>query len=436
MYHFIGIKGSGMSSLAHILLDLGYEVSGSDIEKFIFTQVGLENRGVIISSFSKNNIKDNQTVIVGNSFDVAHEEVLAAKNNPSVKVYRYTEYLAKLLSDYNGISVTGTHGKTTTTGMIAHVLEPLKRGFLIGDGTGKIEKDAKYFVAESCEYQDNFLNYYPNFAVVLNMEIDHVDYFKSEEQYYKSFQKFINQVKIGVALNGDEDEIRKLNTINKVLYFGLNSNNDVYATSIIEKEDKTIFDVIYQDRLIGTFEIQLVGKHFVYDALGCISVLLMMGISPELIRERLVSFKGTKRRFNVERNNDFVYVDDYAHHPSEIKATLNAARSAYPGFKLVAIFKPDRPSRITYFKEGFKEALTIADKAYISDFPEKTVFEEDDLCGKAFAEYCNVEFLEKEDQDSAVKVSKNQEAVYVFLSSKDIYKFKDKVKEIHSNEIK
>lgn len=434
MFHFIGIKGSGMASLAHILLDLGYQVSGSDIDKFIFTQVGLENRGVKMLSFSKENIKDNQIVVVGNSFNQDHEEVMQALKNTTVQVYRYTEYLSKLLSDYNGISVTGTHGKTTTTGMIAHVLKPLRMGFLIGDGTGKIEKDAQYFVAESCEYQDNFLNYYPNYAVVLNMEIDHVDYFKSEKQYYDSFQKFINQVKIGVALNGDEEEIRKLNTSNYSVYFGLNQSNDVYASNIIEKEDKTIFDVIYQNQLIGTFEIQLVGKHFLYDALGCISVLLMMKIDSALIQERLASFQGTKRRFNVEKIGNFVYVDDYAHHPSEIKATLNAARSAYPNSKIVAVFKPDRPSRITYFKDGFKESLALADCAYVCDFPDNTVFEKEDIQGQAFADYCNATFINSENEFNAVEVSKNQEAVYIFLSSKDIYKFKDKVKEVHQNE--
>lgn len=431
MYHFIGIKGSGMASLAHILLDLGNEVSGSDIEKFIFTQVGLENRGVKITPFSKNNIKDHSIAIVGNSFDETHEEVQAALQNKTVTVYRYTQYLAKLLSDYEGISVTGTHGKTTTTGMVSHVLEPLKRGFLIGDGTGMIEKDAKFFVAESCEYQDNFLNYHPNYAIVLNMEIDHVDYFKSVEQYNDSFQRFINQVKIGVALNGDEDAIRDLSTSNKKLYFGFREDNDVIAYNLSENETNTLFDVNYLGQDLGTFEIELVGKHFVYDALGCISVLLLANIDVELIRAQLKTFKGTKRRFNVEKEGNYVYIDDYAHHPTEIKMTLHAARVAYPNHKQIAIFKPDRPSRITYFKEGFKEALALADVSYVADFPNNVEFEKEDLNGNEFATYCNATFIPAEDEANAEMVAANGEAVYIFLSSKDIYKFKDIIKGVH-----
>lgn len=434
MHHFIGIKGSGMSSLAHIVLDMGEEVSGSDVDFFIFTQAALENRNVKIYPFQKENIKDNMTVIVGNSFNDSHVEVKAALENETVTVYRYKDFLAKLLEDYNSISVVGTHGKTTTTGLLSHILEPLKRGFLIGDGTGKMMKDATYFVAECCEFQDRFLSYYPNYAVVLNMELDHIDYFQTQERYVESFQKFVLQVKKGIALNGDEAAIRNLNVNVDKLYFGFNHDNDVYATNIIENETNTIFDVYYQNNYYATMEIQLVGKHMLYDALGCITTLILMNIDSSLIVERIKTFAGTKRRFSVEKQGEYVYIDDYAHHPTAIAATIQAVRKSYPNKKVVAVFKPDRPSRITHFLDEFKTALSQADAIVITAYPKAVVCEKGEINAAQLALYCDGYYAEFEDEVDAKNVAKNGEAVYLFMSTKDVYKFKDVIKLVQSRE--
>ncbi|MDL2276092.1 Mur ligase domain-containing protein, partial [Breznakia sp. OttesenSCG-928-G09] len=177
MYYFIGIKGSGMASLASILKDCGEDVSGSDIEKYIFTQAKLEEHKIPFFTFSEDNIKDNMTVIIGSSFNDDHIEVKAAKANPTVKTYMYAEFLAKLVEQYHSICVSGTHGKTTTTGMLAHVFSHINpTGYLIGDGTGVMPKEAQTFVLEACEYQRRFLAYHPDYAIILNIELDHVDY--------------------------------------------------------------------------------------------------------------------------------------------------------------------------------------------------------------------------------------------------------------------
>lgn len=431
MFHFIGIKGSGMASLAHIVLDLGYEVSGSDVDFYIFTQSALENRNVKIYSFSKNNIQDNMTVIIGNSFNEQHEEVQAALNNPTVKTFTYQSFLAKLLNDYQSISVVGTHGKTTTTGMLTHILEPLKRGFLIGDGTGGIIKDASYFVAECCEFEDRFLAYTPDYAVILNIELDHVDYFKTLERYCQSFQKFANQVKKVVALNGDDQNIRNLNIENKKIYFGLHEDNDVLAKNIVENETTTQFDVYYKNEYYDTYIIPLVGRHMLYDALGCITILIAMQIDKNLIRERIATFKGTKRRFSVEKYKEYVYIDDYAHHPTAITATIDAIRRSYPNKKVVAVYKPDRPTRVTHFLQAFKNALDLADYAVVTAYPKAVTFAENEIDGKQLAQYCNAFYAENEDEADGKIVAEYGEAVYVFMSTKDVYKFKDVIKKIH-----
>lgn len=429
MYHLIGIKGSGMASLAHILLDLGEEVTGSDIDNFIFTEKALKERGVEIKSFNENNIQDNTQVIIGNSFFDSHPEVAKALANPTVKTYRYREYLAKLLTDYIGISVVGTHGKTTTTGMLAHILEPIGRGYLIGDGTGAITQANTYFVAESCEYQDNFLLYHPDYAVVLNMELDHVDYFKSEEQYFNSFQQFVNNVKKGIAILGDDKNMRKLATKIPTLYFGFNEKNDVVAKNIQEFEFYTEFDVYYHNELYVHVHLPLVGKHMLYDALGAITTLILLDIDKKIIETQIQSFAGTKRRFNVEKDKlGNVYIDDYAHHPTAVVATIAAARKSYPNKKIVAVFKPDRPSRIEFFKEEFKTSLQTADAAYIVNYNDGTVIAEHESTGKEFADFCKTNYVPNETIETAKILAKEGEAVYVFMSSKDIYKFKDLLK--------
>lgn len=204
MYYFIGIKGSGMASLARILYDLGYEVAGSDIDKYIFLEDGLRERHIPIYSFNKDNIKDGMDVIVGNAFDRSNEEVAAAEDNPNVTIHHYYDFLAKLMDDHISIGIAGTHGKTSTTGMAYHLFKDYdKTNVLIGDGTGYATKGAKYFIAECCEYKDHFLWYHPDYSYINNIEMDHVDYFKSMEQYEQSFEKYANQAKKAIVIWGE-----------------------------------------------------------------------------------------------------------------------------------------------------------------------------------------------------------------------------------------
>ena len=186
-FHFIGIKGTGMAALACILHDEHKEVRGSDIEKYIFTQDGLEERGIEILPFDPKNIQDNDTVIIGLSFNETHPEVKAAMDNPTVKTYYYNEYLGHLLNSYQSICVAGTHGKSTTTGILASVLKNYKpTAYLIGDGHGYMPENANYFILESCEFQRHFLAYHPEYAIVTNIELDHIDYYKDMNDWNAS----------------------------------------------------------------------------------------------------------------------------------------------------------------------------------------------------------------------------------------------------------
>lgn len=429
-YHFIGIKGSGMASLATIVADRGDEVSGSDIAKYIFTQKPLEERGIVIREFAKENICENSVVIIGNAFDESNPEVKQAMSMPSVTTYWYHEFLGQLIEEYTSVSVAGTHGKTTTTGMVSHMMSLVApTGYLIGDGTGEMPQDSKYFIVESCEYKRHFLAYRPNYAILTNIELDHVDYYKDLADYCDAFEAFANQVKKGIVMFGDDANVRSLKVTTKHLYYGLEEDNDVRAINVIQNENGMSFDVIYQNTVFGSFKLPFVGKPLLWNSLGVIALGIMEGLSAQILQEGLSSFPGVKRRFTIEENHGNVYIDDYAHHPTAVQYMIEAARTKYPNRKIIALFKPDRYSRIYYFMDRFAQALNLADEVFLCHFPENAAKEEGiDITIQDLADKIEKAVVIEEDEAAARMLAKRGPAVYLFMSSKDIYKLKNIVK--------
>ncbi len=429
MYYFIGIKGSGMASLATILYDLGYEVKGSDISKYIFIEDELRNRNIEILDFDANNIKDGYHVIIGNAFGEDHEEVLAARNNPTVTCMRYFDFLGEFMEHFVSIAVAGTHGKTTTTGMAYHLFKEYdKTSVLIGDGTGHAVKEAKYFIAESCEYQDHFLHYYPKYAIINNIELDHVDYFKTLEAYKASFEKFANQVKDTVIIWGDDPYLPKLNIQKPKLMFGLGEHNDVQAVNVLENMQGMSFDVYIHRELFGHFNLPFYGKHMLLDVLGVLTLGYLEGMDADYMQKRLATFKGVKRRYTIKEHDDCIYVDDYAHHPTAVKYVIEATRVRYPHKQVIALFKPDRFSRIKQFAKEFADSLNLADEVYLCHFPENAAKEPGiDIDITEIGQYIPRAKIIKEDMEAAKQLAKYHNAVYLFMSSKDIYKLEEKV---------
>lgn len=437
MYYFIGIKGSGMAPLATILYELGNEVCGSDIDKYIFTEDELRKRDIPIYSFDASNIKDGYTVIIGNAFQDDHEEVRAALNNPNVTCYRYFEFLGDFMEKFVSISIAGTHGKTTTTGMAYHVFKDFdKTSVLIGDGTGHAIKDSKYFIAESCEFQDHFLYYYPKYALINNIELDHVDYFGNLERYIESFEKFANQVKDTVVVWGDDPNIKKIHFTKRVMRFGVGNDNDVKAVNVMENDKGLSFDVYIHDELFGHFSLPYFGMHMLYNALAVITLGYLENMDQEYLLKRLQSFEGTKRRYTVSEIGNNIYVDDYAHHPTAIKYVIEATRVRYPGKKIVAIFKPDRFSRGARFANDFAKALDLADYPYFCPFPENAAHEDGiDIDIFDIAKLLPRSKVIQEDENGAKELAAYDGVVFLFMSSKDIYKLEEKVINIKKNTI-
>lgn len=431
MYYFIGIKGAGMAALACILHDLGNEVAGSDLTKHFFTEEELVKRDIKMYDFNEIDIPDNATVVVGNAFLEDFDEVVKARNNPTLKIYRYHEFLGVFMKDYKAFGVAGSHGKTTTTGMLSSMLghnEPT--GFLIGDGTGYISKDSENFVVEADEFRCHFLEYYPEYAIITNIEIDHVDYFKSEDDYNQAYINFINNVSKNVVMFGDDENVRKLNIHNeKCLWYGLNNDNDIIAKNIIEESDYMEFDVYIFNELYGRFHLPFVGRHMLWNSLGVIGIGYLVGLSKDAVEAGLSSFKGTKRRFTIEYYKDSIYVDDYAHHPTEVKVTIEAAKKRFKDKKIVAIFKPHRASRVKYFVEEFADALKLADKVYLCDFTSIDDKQDGtDIDITYLQERIEGSIVLEEDESGASILAKEAPCVYLFMSSKDIYGLAEYVK--------
>lgn len=432
MYYFIGIKGSGMASLAIMLKDLGNEVIGSDLKKHFFTEDLLVEKGIEILEFNKDNIKDNYTVIIGNAFLEDFEEVIAARNNKTCKCYRYHEFLGELMKNYKSVSIAGSHGKTTTTTMTKTVLSKFfNTGYLIGDGQGYLNKDSEYLCVESDEFRNHFLSYYPDYAIITNIEIDHVDFFKSEEDYFNAYQNFVRNVKGVTFYYGGDKWCQKLTFDGKENYsFGFDKACDYHIENLIEEKNGSKFDVYFKDELKAYFNLPLIGRHLLIDALGVISMTLYMGLDSKLINEALSDYHGPKRRYVIEEYKEAIFIDDYAHHPTEVKVTIEATRLRYPDRKVIAIFKPHRASRVLHFADDFKKALEIADKIYLLDFTSIDDKQDGtDIDITYLANKIPGSIILEENKNGARMLAEDKDAVFVFMSSKDIYNIANWTKE-------
>lgn len=433
MVHFIGIKGSGMASLACILNDMGEEVKGSDIEKYIFTQKPLEERNIKITSFDESNINENETIIIGNAFDETNVEVKKAKSLKNAEVYYYHEYLGKLVEKYTSVSIAGTHGKTTTTSMMAHLLMAVQpTGFLIGDGSGDMEKNAHYFVLESCEYQRHFMAYHPDYAIITSVDLDHIDYYRDLDDYKSAFIDFGKQVKKQLIVFGDDQNIQSMDFQRPVLTYGMGENCDVRAINFSEDENGMTFDVMIHHKLYGHFDLPYVGIHLCWNTLAVIALAYCEHIAADVVQWQMSTFEGAKRRFVIENKGTQTYIDDYAHHPTAIALTIEAARIKFPDKKLVAIFKPDRYSRIYAFMDEFARSLQKADEVILCPFPENAKKEEGiDIDIYDLAKLIPGCRVMNETEENARILSQEENVTYLFMSSKDIYKWKDLVKSFH-----
>ncbi len=367
IYHFVGIKGSGMSALALILHDKGFKVQGSDVSTYFFTQKNLEDAHISMYEFDEQNIQPNMEIIAGNAFGDSHVELVAAKEM-GLPVYRYHDFIGKFITDFTSIAVTGSHGKTSTTGLLAHVLSGIEStSYLIGDGTGNGLPNSTYFALEACEYKRHFLAYHPDYAIITNIDFDHPDYFTSVSDVFDAFQEFGNQVHKTILACGDDPYLQGIEVAAPILFYGFQEGNNIQAKNMVRTTKGSSFDVYIDAVFFDRFEIPTFGNHNILNALSVIGFCHLEGLDMEKVKTRFASFQGVKRRFSEKKVKDMVIIDDYAHHPVEIKATLDAAHQKYPDKKIIAVFQPHTFTRTVALLSEFGEALNFADTVYLCD---------------------------------------------------------------------
>ena len=431
-YHFTGIKGSGMSSLAQILFDSGEYVQGSDVDTYYFTEQPLRDRGIEIFTFDENNIQPGLTIIAGNAFPDEHPELVRAREL-GLEIIRYHKFLGDYINRYTSIAITGAHGKTSTTGLMSHVIGGyMPTSFLIGDGTGSGNADASYFVMEACEYRRHFLAYHPDYAVMTNIDFDHPDYFTDIDDVYSAFQSLALQVNKAIIACGDDEQLQKIQANVPVVYYGFGQENDFAARNIVKTTEGTEFEVYVRNEFYSKFFIPLFGDHTVLNALAVISLCHYEEIPATLIQERLSTYGGVKRRFTETKIDDVILVDDYAHHPTEIAATLQSARQKYPDREVVAIFQPHTFTRTKAFLQDFANSLSAADTTYLCDIFGSAREKQGELTIQDLStliEGCEVLKLETIDH-----LKKHENAVFLFMGAGDIHKYQEAFEKLLNND--
>ena len=425
MYYFIGIKGTGMSALASLLHDLGYKVKGSDVERHFFTEKGLLERNIEILTYNEDNITKDMTIIRGNAIKDDHPELIRAEVK-GLKIYKYEEMVGKLTKMFKTITVAGCHGKTTTSSMLHHVLNNITgSNCLIGDGTGSANKENKYFVLEACEYKRHFLAYHPYYAIITNIELDHVDYYKDMDDLISAYKEYANNAEKMVIACGDDPYTHSLEINKPIFYYGLDEDNDIIAKNVEYTDSGVSFDVFVEDNYYGHFDLPLFGKHMLLNSLAVISICYYERIEAKEVAKMLKTFSGARRRFSETIVEDNIVVDDYAHHPTELKYTIKSAKQKYPDKEIIAVWGPHTYSRTKAFKDDYIEVLKEVNKAYIMDIYGAREKEEDfDIKSEdIIKEIPNAENIKEDNLDNLLK---HHNSVILFMSPNDLTDFENK----------
>lgn len=423
-----------MSALALMLHQMGHKVQGSDVDKYYFTQRGLEQAGIAILPFDEKNITGDVELIAGNAFRPDNNVEIAQANRLGLTYKRYHEFLGDFMRQFASFGVAGAHGKTSTTGLFAHVMSNITdTSFLIGDGTGRGSANAQYFVFESDEYERHFKPYYPEYSIITNIDFDHPDYFTSLEDVFNAFNDYAKQVKKGLFLYGEDEQLRRITANAPIYYYGFEDGDDFVAYDLKPSTTGSQFKVRHGQKELGEFQIPTFGKHNVLNATAVIANLYIAGFDLALAAEHLKTFGGVKRRFTEKVVNGTVIIDDFAHHPTEIIATIDAARQKYPSKEIVAIFQPHTFTRTIALLDEFAEALNDADAVYLAQ-----------IYGSAR----EVDKGEVKVEDLAAKISKkgglvtientsplldHDNAVYVFMGAGDIQSYEYSFEQLLSN---
>ncbi|HJB88015.1 MAG TPA: UDP-N-acetylmuramate--L-alanine ligase [Candidatus Blautia excrementigallinarum] len=378
--HFIGIGGISMSGLAEILLEEGFHISGSDAKESALTDA-LEKKGARIYYGQRaSNISDSTDVVVYTAAIHPDNPEFARAKELGIPMLTRAELLGQIMRNYDTpIAVAGTHGKTTTTSMLSHILlkgdcDPtISVGGILPAIGGNIRVgQSETFLTEACEYTNSFLSFFPKISIILNMDADHLDFFKDIDDIRRSFRRFAELLPADgtLIINADTPEYQSITEglPCQVITYGLENNADYTASDITYDEfGHASFNVRYKGSDLGRCSLKVPGSHNVSNALSAVAAGRLLNLPWEVIADGLLSFTGTDRRFQYKGTvGGVTIIDDYAHHPTEIEATLKAAAN-YPHRKVWCVFQPHTYTRTKALLPEFAQALTLADHVVLAD---------------------------------------------------------------------
>ncbi len=375
--HFVGIGGVGMSGIAEVLINLGYEVSGSDLRATATTRHLQDLGAVVHQGHARGHVEGAHVVVTSTAVRPSNPEVEAAFEQ-GVPVIPRAEMLAELMRMKHGLAVAGSHGKTTATSMLAHCLaagnlDPtvVVGGRLNSLGTNAKLGDGDYLVAEADESDGSFLKLSPTIALVTNIDPEHLDHYGTFEALRQAFLDFINKVPFygAAVICLDHPVIQQIipRIHKRYITYGLSSQAEVHAVDLHFDGLSSRFTVMHQDRWLGQIELQMPGRHNVLNALGAVAASLEVDIPFKVIRRALNEFDGVARRFTVRgAAGGVTVIDDYGHHPVEIRATLQAAREGF-GRRIISVFQPHRFSRVQLLGDDFMSAFNDTDVLIVTD---------------------------------------------------------------------
>lgn len=369
--YFSGINGIGMSGIAKILKQQGNIVEGSDLEYKDITK-SLEDLGIKVNiGQTVENIENfnPDLYVYSTAIKTINPEYIYAKSK-GIKMERRGQVLADIANKFEkSIAVAGTHGKTTTSSMMSLCFMQKDPYVIVGGIIPTINSNShlgssEYFVMEADESDNSFLYLYPTYSVITNVEPDHLEHHGNFENLENSFIKFIEQTKEKVIISADCPNIQKLDLNkfrDKLIYYSVEKKADIYAKNIRVIDGYTVYEVIVNEKSLGEFSLKVPGIHNVKNSLPVIYLSYMHDLDMEKVKEILKNFSGAKRRYQVIYDDEIKVIDDYAHHPTEICATIEAARANEKG-KLIVVFEPHRYTRTKFFMNDFASALSLADK--------------------------------------------------------------------------
>ena len=378
--HFIGIGGISMSGLAEILLEEGFTISGSDAKQSALTDSLAQKGATIYIGQKASNLSIRPALVVYTAAIREDNEEFKAAVDAGIPMLSRAELLGQIMDNYEkSIAVAGTHGKTTTTSMISQILLVAKAdptisvgGILEAIGGNIRVGGSEVFITEACEYTNSFLHFHPKYSIITSVEAEHLDFFKDIDDIRRSFHEFAgNTAHDGVLIiNGQIAALDQItnNLSCSVTTYGLCENDDFYAKNITYNDHACgTYTLMHKTEDLGTVSLSVPGRHNVSNSLAAIALCLNLGLPLDVIKKGLLQFGGTKRRFEYKgTKNGITVIDDYAHHPTEVAATLTAARN-YPHGRIICVFQPHTYSRTKAFLSDFARVLSMADIVVLAD---------------------------------------------------------------------